>query len=492
MPPNKGNKHFLAIDLGASSGRGVVGTFDGARLTLREIHRFENRPAKRKSGQHWDSKRLFENVKKCLIRARERGFELGGVGIDTWGVDYGLLSAFGELLETPRHYRDLRTAGVMEEVGKLIGRERIYEKTGIAFLPFNTLYQLIAEKRAGGLDDARALAFMPDLLNYWLTGVWQTERTIASTSQFFDPVANTWANDILKDLGLPSWIMPEVKEPGTVIGKLRRTIATETRCEKTVVIAPASHDTGSAVVAVPGVGNDWAYISSGTWSLVGREIASPICTSAAMDANFTNECGLEKTIRFQKNVTGLWILQECQRVWASESRNYEHGQLAALAESTEELRSFIDPDDPAFAEFGEMPKRVQEFCERTKQPVPVSHGAIARCVIEGLALKCRVVLEQLERLTGKVSTIHMVGGGVHNALLCQYTANAMERPLIAGPVEATAIGNIMAQVLAMDGVKSLREIRGVVAASFSPLRYEPVRGDVWVEAIKRYRALLRV
>lgn len=483
--------HYLAIDLGASSGRGVVGSFDGERLTLEEVHRFENRPSTRAKGLYWDSKRIFANVKKCLVRARDRGFELDGVAIDTWGVDYGLLSAFGELIGLPRHYRDARTAGVMEETGRLIGREWLYERTGIAFLPFNTLYQLIAEKRAGGLKDARALAFMPDMLNYWLTGQWRTESTIASTSQMFDPVAGTWAFDVLDKLGLPSGILPEVAKPGTVIGKLRALIAKETWCQKTIVIAPASHDTGSAVVAVPGAGNDWAYISSGTWSLVGREIASPICTRQAMEANFTNECGLEGTIRFQKNVTGLWILQECQRAWAGESRNYEHGQLAALAASTEELKCFIDPDDPMFGGFGDMPRRVQEFCERTGQCVPLSHGAIARCVIESLALKCRAVLEQLESLTGAVRTVHMVGGGVNNALLCQYTANAMGRPVVAGPVEATAGGNIMAQVLAMGGVKSLGEIRGVVAASFSLVRYEPAGGNAWVEAIARYKALIR-
>lgn len=488
----KGDKHYLAIDLGASSGRGVVGTFDGARLTLREVHRFTNGPVTRESGLHWDSKRLFANVKMCLKRARDRGFELDGVGIDTWGVDYGLLSELGSVLDLPHHYRDVRTAGLMEEAGKQIGRERIYARTGIAFLPFNTLYQLIAEKRAGGLKNARALVFMPDLLNLWLTGVWRTETTIASTSQFFDPTANAWATDVLEELGLPAGILPVVGKPGSVVGKLLPAIARQVACDKTVVIAPASHDTGSAVVAVPGDGDDWAYISSGTWSLVGREITKPICRREAMEANFTNECGLERTIRFQKNVTGLWILQECQRVWEGEGKDYDHGKLAALADGTPELKSFINPDDPVFAEFGDMPGRIQEFCARTGQAVPVSHGAITRCVIESLALKCRIVLEQLEALTSAVRTVHMVGGGVNNRLLCQYTANAMERSVIAGPVEATAVGNIMAQVLAMGGVKSLREIRSVVAASFSPIRYEPVGGDAWVEAISRYKALIGV
>ncbi len=483
---------YLAIDLGASSGRGVVGSFNGSRLYLREIHRFANGPMKHKSGLRWDDRRIFGNVKKCLVQATDTRSSLTGVGIDTWGVDYGLLNEFGVLLNHPFHYRDGRTAGLMEEASSLIGRERIYSRTGIAFLPFNTLYQLMADKKQGGLAGAKALVFMPDLLNYWLTGVWQTESTIASTSQFFDSGSGMWATDILESLGLPSGILPAVAKPGSVVGKLLPEIARETDQPNAMVIAPASHDTGSAVVAVPGAEtDDWAYISSGTWSLVGRELKSPICSSDALNANFTNEGGLAGTIRFQKNVTGLWLLQSCQRAWAEKGSENSFQFLGEAAADAAEFASFVDPDDASFAEYADMPQRIRGFCERSGQNVPRSVGEIVRCIIESIALKCAVVLEELERLTGKVKSIHLVGGGVNNPMLCQFTANATGRPVLAGPVEATAIGNVMAQALAMGEIASLAEIRTVVRASFATVRYEPQKGDAWDEAMQRFRKVLR-
>ncbi len=488
----KKETHYLAIDLGASSGRGVVGSFDGERLTLEEVHRFENGAATRTTGLHWDTKGLFTNVKKCLKSASARGFNLAGVGIDTWGVDYGLLGESGELIAEPFHYRDERTAGLMDEAARLIGREHIYARTGIAFLPFNTLYQLMAEQKAGTLAQAKSIVFMPDLLNYWLTGVLRTESTIASTSQFFDPNANTWATDVLEKLGLPSDILPPIGKPGTVVGKLSPEIERETACPNTSVIAPASHDTGSAVVAVPAAGaNDWAYISSGTWSLVGRELKSPLCSPEAMKANFTNECGLAETIRFQKNVTGLWILQVCQRIWAVDGNNYSYEFLDSVVAATPEFESLIDPDDASFAMYSIMWQRIREFCTRTGQPVPSSVGATVRCILESLALKCAVVVDELEQLTGKVNRLYIVGGGVNNATLCQFTANATGRTVFAGPVEATAIGNIMAQALAMGEVTSIREIRGVVAESFPTVRYEPKEGAAWRDALARFRVLIQ-
>ncbi|MCC6677916.1 MAG: rhamnulokinase [Phycisphaerales bacterium] len=478
--------HYLAIDLGAASGRAVLGSFDGARLTLRELHRFPNGPVQRPGGLFWDAPRLLAEVKQGLRLAARAGVKLSGIGIDTWGVDYGLLSPGGELLGLPRHYRDPRTRGLMDEAAKVVPRDRIYARTGIQFMEINTLYQLMAEQRApdNPLARAQTLLFMPDLLNFWLTGRRCSEQTNASTSQLFDTADRAWATDLITELGLPARIFPEVAAPGTTVGILARAVAEETGVGPVPVIAPASHDTGSAVAAVPASGpaSDWAYISSGTWSLVGRELAAPLRTPEALAANFTNECGVGNTIRFHKNVAGLWLLQECQRHWAGLDRRYTFDQLRILTLAAPSLSALIDPDHPSFGEFADMPARIREFCARAGGPEPATDGAIARCILESLALRCAAVIDRLEALTGPVRVIHLVGGGSRNDLLCQFTANAAGRPVLAGPVEATAAGNAMGQALALGRVASLGDIRAVIAASFPIVRYDPQDQAAWERA----------
>jgi rhamnulokinase len=492
---------YLAIDLGASSGRGVVGSFDGGSLTLREVHRFPNVPLSLPTGLHWDAPRLFHETKRAMMLAAQEGagggrngtgVELAGIGIDTWGVDYALLSSAGELLGLPHHYRDGRTRGLVEEACRVAGREHIYARTGIQFMALNTLYQLLADLKSndGRLEAARTLLFMPDLLNYWLTGERSSERSIASTSQLYDTGADAWATDIVRQLRLPERVLPEVVRPGTQVGALLPRIAEETGVRRAVVIAPASHDTASAVAAVPARGGeDWAYVSSGTWSLVGRELKVPVRSAAALAANFTNECGVGGMIRFHKNVAGLWLLQECLRNWAAAGRAHSFEEIAAMAASGAPFAALVDPDGDAFAEPCDMPSRIREAAVRTGQRPPSSDAEIVRCILESLALKCRTVIDTLESLTGAVRTIHVVGGGARNAVLCQFTANACGRPVIAGPVEATAAGNVMVQAMAQGRVASLGEIRAVIARSVEQTVYEPRQRSEWEAAAERFARL---
>jgi len=484
--------NYLAIDLGASSGRAVLGAFDGRKLSLREMSRFPNGPLSLPTGLHWDTPQLFEHVRHVLGACGREKIRLSGVGIDTWGVDYGLMSSAGELLGLPHHYRDPRTRDMMAVAFGRVPKEEIYRRSGIQFMTLNTVYQLLAERQAadGRLDAAHTLLFTPDLLNYWLTGIKRSERSIASTSQMYDPGAGNWAADLVERLGLPARILPEVAPSGTAVGTLFPAIGDETGVGPVTVIAPASHDTGSAVAAVPATGDGWAYISSGTWSLVGRELKAPICTAAAEAANFTNECGVAGTIRFHKNVAGLWLLQECHRVWAAQGREHSFDDLIAMGTAAPPLAAMIDPDDPSLSEFGDMPRRIRALCERAGQRPPSGNGEMVRCILESLALKYRVVLDSLEELTGPVSTIHIVGGGVRNTLLCQFAADATGRRVVAGPVEATAAGNAMVQAMACGQVSGLEQIRSVIAASFELKVYEPTRSAVWTEAVGRFRRLI--
>jgi rhamnulokinase len=482
---------YLAIDLGASSGRAVLGSFDGGRLTLRELHRFPNGPVELPTGLHWDVPRLFDEVKRSLSYAARADAQIAGIGIDTWGVDYGLLSASGALLSPPYHYRDQRTHGLIDAATCRVPRERIYARTGIQFMAINTLYQLLADRRAGRLEAASTLLFMPDLFNYWLTGVRRSEHTIASTSQLFDTGAGEWARDLVEAMELPEQILPETAPPGTPLGALSGAIASETGLRSATVIAPASHDTASAVAAVPATGADWAYISSGTWSLVGRELASPLRTPAALAANFTNERGVGGSIRFHKNVAGLWLLQECQRHWASRGPAHTFESLCDMARDAHPLGALFDPDHPSLAEFGDMPGRIRSLCTQAGREAPATDAALVRCILESLALKCRTVIDALQSLTGAVRSIHIIGGGVQNPLLCQFIAEATARPVLAGPVEATATGNVLTQALAHGRVASLAQIRAVVAASFHPVQYLPRDPAPWAAALGRFAELLQ-
>lgn len=491
--------HYLAIDIGASSGRAMLGTLYNRRLSLQELHRFPNQPLKVGAALHWDTGALFAEIIAALTRAAAQGVTLDGIGIDTWGVDYALLDSSGTPLAPPRHYRDPRTRGLMDDVLRTLPRETIYSRTGIQFLGFSTLYQLRADQLAvdNPLARARSLLFVPDLLNFKLTGIQRSETTIASTSQLLDPRTGSWADDLIDALALPRHIFPALVPPATTLGPLLPELARASGSGLVPVISVGSHDTASAVAAVPAPGPDprndpdWAYISSGTWSLVGRELRSPLRSDAALHANFTNECGIDNTIRFHKNLAGLWLLQECQRCWSSQGSTRDFATMVRLALGTPPLRSFIDPDHQSFAEFCDMPARIRDYCQTTRQPVPVSEGSIIRCVLESLALKTRAVLDTLESLTGPVRTIHIVGGGAQNALLCQFTANAAAKPVLAGPAEATAAGNIMTQALAQRAVSSLHECRAIIASSLPPTHYHPADAPAWVDAYERFRSLLQ-
>lgn len=488
--------HYLAIDLGASSGRGVVGTLQNGKLVLREVHRFENGPMQLETGMHWDFERLTREITQAIRAAASSlgSQRLAGIAIDTWGVDYGLLDADGKLLAPPFHYRDQRTNGLVENVTAAVSREEIYKRTGIQFMQLNTLYQLVAEQRdaADLLGNASKLLFIPDLLAYRLSGVMKSETSIASTSQLFDPRENRWSWELIDALKLPRAIFPEIVRPGTEIGTLLPEFAESTGVGPISVIAPASHDTGSAVAAVPAGGdNRWAYISSGTWSLLGRELRAPLCTDRALAANFTNEAGVEGTIRFHKNIAGLWLLQECRRIWQAQGHRASFEELTETSKSAEPFRSLIDPDAPQFAEFGDMPERINAFCASTGQPVPRTIADTVRCIHESLAMKYRATLETLVELTGEVNRIHIVGGGVQNELLCQYTADATNLPVIAGPVEATAAGNILAQALAQGKLISLANMRQVVTRSNVLQFYDPVDHAAWNAAYARFKAICR-
>jgi rhamnulokinase len=476
---------FLALDLGAESGRGVVGELCDARLAIREVHRFANEPVRANGALQWDILRLWQEVRGALDAVRDS--RLTSVGVDAWGCDFGLLGEGGDLLENPYHYRDSRTDGVMEEVTALVSRERIYDTTGVQFLPFNTLYQLYAACRQTPrlIDSAASIATIPDLLNYWLTEELRSELTIASTTQFIDAKTRTWATGLLSELGIPTRLLPPLVEPGTVLGAVCEAASKDHR--GTRVVAPACHDTGSAVASV--VAGGWtAFLSSGTWSLLGTEIPEPIVSERARVMNFTNEGGVCGTTRLLKNIAGLWLLQACRREWAASGYDRSYDEIVtAAADDRHAFRSLIDPDCPDFLHPGDMAASIAAYCGQTSQAEPAGPPAYARAIFESLAFKYRYVLEALEGVTGTcVEQIRVVGGGARNQLLNQFTADATGRPVIAGPVEATAIGNIVMQMLATGQVSSLEEARAVVERSFPVERYEPLNAELWTRHYSRF------
>ncbi|MCC6446765.1 MAG: rhamnulokinase [Armatimonadetes bacterium] len=481
---------FLAFDLGAESGRGVLGFFDGRTLRLEDVHRFPNGPVRILGSMHWDALRLFGEMKEALRLAVHRyGAEIEGIGVDTWGVDFGLIGRGDVLLGNPYHYRDKRTDGMMEEAFRRMPREEIFEHTGIQFMKLNTVYQLLAMvvQKSPLLEIAETLLMMPDLFHFWFTGCKVSEFTEATTSQFYDPRAGGWSKPLCEQLGLPYSILPEITKPGTVIGELLPSVAQETGAGAVPVIAPASHDTGSAVAAVPAQTGDYAYISSGTWSLMGIEAREPIINSRSLALNFTNEGGVCGTFRFLKNIMGLWLVQECRRTWARAGEDLSYSDLADQAASAKPFGFLIEPDHSAFLSPGDMPAEIRRFCRQTGQPEPESKGEIIRCSLESLALKYRWTVESLEQILGKrLSVIHLVGGGTQNRLLSQFTADATGRPAVAGPIEATAIGNILMQALARGYVSSLSQAREVVRNSFEVITYEPRNTAAWDEAYGRY------
>jgi len=492
-------KKFLAFDLGAESGRGILGQFDGQKLSLEVVHRFPNGPVQTLETMHWDVLRLYGEMLNGLRLCAAQHGGIDGVGIDTWGVDFALLGRGNTLLGNPRHYRDPHTEGVMEMAFAKVPREEIYRQTGLQFMRFNTLFQLLALQRDRSplLDVAESLLMMPDLFHFFFTGIRANEFTDVSTSQLYDPTAKTWAYGVVKAFGLPAKILGTIVQPGTVLGPLRPAIATETGINPAQVVVPATHDTGSAVAAVPAVGEPggssprWAYISSGTWSLMGVEVPAPLLTDAARNFNFTNEGGVGGTIRLLKNIMGLWLVQECRRTWEKQGRSHSYDELTRLAEAAPPFVSLVDPDDAAFILPPNMPAALGEFCRRTGQPVPQEPGAVVRCALESLALRYRWVMERLGELAGgKLEVIHVVGGGSQNTLLCQLAADVCDRPVVAGPVEATAIGNVLVQAIGLGVLGSLAEGREVVRRSFPVRTFTPREPARWQEPYQRFQAFL--
>ncbi len=479
---------YLAIDLGAESGRAITGNLDDDRLTLREEHRFENRPVRLPEGLQWDVLHLWGEIKFGLSAAVKAGAQLSSIGLDTWGVDFALLDRNKALLCNPFHYRDARTDGMLETAFQRVPREAIFAQTGIQFLQINSLYQLLAmaEDKSPLFEVARTFLTIPDLFNYWLSGEITCEFTNATTTQCFDPRQRDWAKPLLEVLGIPSQLFLPVTQPGTIIGKLLPEVAQEVGSVPIPVVLPACHDTGSAVVATPAEQSDFAWISSGTWSIVGCETNEPWVTKQALEYNLTNEGGVLGTWRLSKNVMGLWLVQECRRTWAHSGDPLSYDEITRLAAEARPFLAVIDPDDDTFFHPGDMPTRIQAFCERTGQAVPQSKGEIVRVALESIALKYRLVLERLEEVTSKrLDPIHIIGGGSKNRLLSQFTADCTGRRCLTGPSEATAIGNILMQAIGLGQLGSLAEARAVVRTSFQPEAFEPAETAGWEFAYNR-------
>jgi rhamnulokinase len=467
--------HYLAVDLGAESGRVILGSLSGGRLAIEEIRRFPNQPVQLPCGLYWDSFRLFHEIEQGLTTAgRERQLKPSGIGVDTWGVDFGLVGPDGGLIDCPRHYRDPRTNGVPERLFQTVPRREVFQQTGIQIMSINSLCQLYSLRLADSpaLRDSARLLFMPDLLNYWLTGVARNEVTIASTSQFYDPRTRRFATGMLDRLGIPTGILAELIEPGRAIGPLLPRLAESTGLGAVPVYAVGAHDTASAVAAVPAEGDDWCYISSGTWSLMGVETEQPVIDEQSYNLNFTNEAGVEGRTRLLKNIAGLWLLQECRRAWAAEGERFEYDELVRMAEEAGPARAIVDPDD--FLQPGDMPARIVNWCREHSLDPPRTKGEFCRTILESLAHRYRDVLEGLETLIGrKIRVIHIVGGGSRNQLLNRLVASITGRTVVAGPVEATAAGNLLVQAIGAGEVANLDEARAIVRQSFAIESYQP-------------------
>jgi len=484
-------RNYLAIDLGAESGRTIVGSLDDDKLTLTETHRFANGPVRLNDGLHWDVLRLWSDIKDGISRSKA----IDSIGLDTWAIDFTLLDQNGSMLGNPFHYRDARTDGMLEEAFKRMPRAEIFANTGIQFMQINTLYQLLAMvvQESPLFEVARTFVTIPDLFNYWLTGELTNEFTNATTTQCFDPRKRDWATPVLDAMEVPTHLFKLVTEPGTVIGKLSTSVSVrESAKESVYVVLPACHDTGSAVVAVPAKNADFAWLSSGTWSIMGAEVREPCLNEKALEYNFTNEGGVFGTWRLSKNIMGLWLVQECRREWMRQGEEISFDALTQLAAESEAFLSVVDPDFDEFLHLGDMPSRIQKFCADTNQRVPQTRGEIVRVALESIALKYRLVLERLEELTGKhLDPIHVIGGGTRNHLLNQFTADSTGRTVITGPVEATAIGNILMQAIGLQHLGSLADAREVVRASFEPELYQPDQTADWDEAFSRLQRLMK-
>lgn len=471
-------KKMLAIDLGASSGRGIVGTFDGEKLSLKENHRFSNDPVIVNGRMHWDILRIFHEIKQSITKTVLEKDAVSSIGIDTWGVDYALLDQQGRMLANPIHYRDTRTDGVVSYIGRFFAQSDLYDVTGIQCMNFNTIFQLACDLRDDPEMVARAdrMLNIPDLLNYFLTGKMANEYTILSTGAILDAKKREYAFDLIDKIGIPRRLFGDIVQPGNHLGTLLPQVLEETGKTDACVINVASHDTASAVIAVPTQEDDFIFISSGTWSLMGTELSAPRIDAETAKYDFTNEGGAFGTIRFLKNIMGLWLIQESRRQWRREGNEYSFAQLEALARECKPLQCFINPDDPSFATPGNLPERIREFCRKTGQYVPQSVGEIVRCIYESLALKYRYTAESINEITGLgAKKIYVVGGGTKDGFLSQMTADATGMEVSAGPEEATAIGNLMMQLMAAGDAKDLKHARRIVAKSFTCKHYEPTK-----------------
>ena len=487
---------MLAIDLGASSGRGIIGTFDGEKITLEENHRFPNEPVMVAGQFTWDIVRILHEIKTSIRKcANSEDRDIDSIGIDTWGVDFGFLDKKGHLLSNPVHYRDLRTVGIPAYSEAIVSADEVYDVTGIQVLELNSLYQLLAVQKNSPeiLDIATDMLFVPDLLNYFLTGYKQTEYTIASTSQLLDAKTRDWSYELIEKFGLPEKLFSNVVKPGTVCGSFLPSLSEEFGGINPKVISVAAHDTGSAVLAVPAKSEKFIWISSGTWSIMGTETKDPVISEKSKEYNFTNEGGYGDTIRFSKNITGLWVEQESKRQWEREGEKISFAELAEMAAEAEPLRCFIDTDDARFATPGNIPKRIADYCRETGQFVPQTKGEIVRCILESLAMRYRYTVECIDEMCGeKIPAINIGGGGTKEEQLSQFAATACGRPVYAGPVEATAIGNIAAQAIALGAIKDMWEAREIIANSFEIKEYQPEadKKAAWDEAYGRFLKLI--
>lgn len=484
-------KKVLAFDFGASSGRAMLGTFDGEKITIEEIHRFSNDPVIIHKTMYWDVLRLMHEIKQGLIKAKGHDFE--SIGIDTWGVDFGLLDKKGYLLENPVHYRDTRTQGMLEASFEKISKERFYELTGNQFMEINTVFQLLSlvKERPGLLERVDKVLLMPDLLNYLLTGKQVTEYSIASTTQLLDAKNRVWSDEVLEQLEIPKHILTEIVKTGTKVGTLSKEITNELEIHNAEVIAVAGHDTQSAMVAVPAKEEDFIFLSCGTWSLLGTELAEPIINEKSKAYNITNEGGYDDKVSFLKNIIGLWLIQESRRQWIREGKEYSFAELEKEAANAKPLKCFIDPDAPEFVAPGNIPKRIQAFCQRTGQEVPETIGEIVRCIDESLALKYRVALEEIKDCTNKnYETIYIVGGGNQSQLLCQMTANACKCNVVAGSSEATVLGNMIIQFITRGIIKDIKTAREIISQSNEIKHYQNEDDKVWDEAYERFKEVL--
>lgn len=484
-------KNYLACDLGAESGRLMLGTLDNGKLTLEELHRFGNGPVTTSGSLHWDIARLLDELKTGLGTAARRQVPIASISTDSWGVDYLLYDAAGAIIEPTFHYRDGRCPGGVQRAYTKVSWPEIFAETGLQFMQFNTIFQLAAESPER-LARARLVLGIGDGFNHWLSGVARFEESLASTTQLYNPQTKDWSQALIARLGLPAGIFPPIVRSGSRLGPLRAELAQATGLAGVEVVASCSHDTGAAVAAVPGTGSGWAYLSSGTWSLMGVELPAPIINDACRDLNFTNEIGYGSSVRLLKNIIGLWLVQECRREWAKAGTEYDYGTLTRLAAEAPGFVTLINPADNRFLSPGDMPEKIAAYCREHGQPVPASPGAYVRCILESLALLYRRTIGLVEQLVGRrIDRLHIVGGGIKNALLNQFSANALQIPVVTGPVEATSAGNILVQAIAMGDLPSLEAARQVVGRSFETATVRPADAAPWEAAYARFASLVK-